>query len=157
MTETVTPVLGDEDVPLDVPTRKQQWKWVVVVDRALPIGLMVNAAACVSATVGASMPHLVGPGGVDGSGLAHQGLPWTGISILAADAPTLHEVRTKAETKDGLLVVDMPQAAQRSHVYAGYLDLLAEAAHEDMTYHAVGIVGPRNKVDKLVGRLGLLR
>jgi hypothetical protein len=157
VTRPTAGALPDDDVRLDVPTRKQQWKWVVVIDRALPVGLMVNAAACISAAVGTSMPHLVGPAGVDASGLTHEGLPWTGISVLAADAPALHELRTKAEARDGLLVLDMPEVAQRSTAYAGYLDRLAETAHEDIAYHAIGIVGPRKKVDKLVGRLGLLR
>jgi hypothetical protein len=34
---------------------------------------------------------------------------------------------------------------------------VASTEAADLTYYAVSIVGPRNKVDKLVGKLSLLR
>lgn len=46
---------------LALTTRQQRTKWVVVVDRDLPIGLIANAAACLSATIGQQRPDLLGP------------------------------------------------------------------------------------------------
>lgn len=51
----------------------------------------------------------------------------------------------------------MPERAQSSRVYDEYLDRLAGTKHEDLTYRAVSLVGPRNQVSKLVGKLSLLR
>jgi hypothetical protein len=145
------------DERLALTTRQQRTKWVIVVDQDLPPGLMVNAAACLSATVGQQLPELLGPPTLDGSGQEHQPLPYIGCSILGADAATLHELRAKAATKEGLLVLDMPQAAQQATAHTEYQAKMAATPHETMTYYAVGLVGPRNKVDKLVGRLSLLR
>jgi hypothetical protein len=156
MTET-TELAPNDDIQLDVTTRQQRLKWTIVVDEKLPIGLIANAVACMSAAVGQNRPDLLGPAGTDASGITHQALPWTGCSILATDVATLHELRTKALTKEGLVVLDMPQIAQESTAYADYLDTLPHTSHEDMTYYAVGFIGARNKVDKLVGRLSLLR
>ncbi|GAA3396926.1 DUF2000 domain-containing protein [Cryptosporangium minutisporangium] len=150
-------VATPDDERLALTTRQQRTKWVVVVDQDLPIGLQVNAAACLSATVGGQRPELLGPVTVDGSGVEHQPLPYTGCSILGADAATLHRIRTKAVTRPTVLVVDMPQIAQRATAYTEYQAAMAATPHEEMTYYAVGLVGPRNQVDKLVGGLELLR
>lgn len=153
----MTGPLTDDDVRLDLSTREAPWKWVLVIDSALPVGLLANAAACLAATVGSAVPRLIGPATSDSSGLRHQGLPWTGCSILGADSAALHRLRTRAEGREGLLVVDMPSAAQESRVYGEYLDTVAATDHDDITYLAVSILGPRNRVDKLVGGLRLLR
>lgn len=142
---------------LSLTTKQQRTKWVVVVDRDLPIGLIANAAACLSATIGQQRPDLLGPATPDASGLEHQPLPFIGCSILGADAATVHRVRTKAATRPSLLVVDMPQAAQRATAYTEYQAALATTPHEELSYYAVGLVGPRNQIDKVVGGLQLLR
>ncbi|WP_226900043.1 DUF2000 family protein [Nonomuraea phyllanthi] len=53
-------------------------------------------------------------------------------------------------------VADMPAAAQQTRVYADYLATVKETGAEDIEYYAVSIVGPRNRVDKIVGRLPLM-
>lgn len=149
--------LRTADVRTDLSTRQAPLKWVVVVDEDLPAGRAVNAAACLAAAVGKAMPHLLGGDGRDGSGHPHPGLPWAGCSVLAADAATLHALREKGAAKEDVFVVDMPEPAQTSRIYDEYLGLLAGTKHEDLTYLAVGLVGPRNRIGKLVGGLPLLR
>ncbi|QHY94119.1 hypothetical protein SSPS47_03120 [Streptomyces sp. S4.7] len=147
-------------VRTDLSTRRAPLKWVIVVDQDLPAGRAVNAAACTAAAVGRALPDLLGGDGRDGrdgSGHVHPGLPWAGCSVLAADTATLHALREKAAAKEDVLVVDMPEPAQTSRIYDEYLDLLAGTKHEDLTYHAVALVGPRNRIGKLVGKLFLLR
>ena len=151
------PELLDDLTRSDLPTSKARLKWVIVLDAALGRGLMANAAACVAAVVGYATPNLLGRGGADASGHHHLGLPWAGCSILAGDEATLREIRARAVADQGLLVVDMPQPAQTNRVYDEYLAELAQKNAADLAYHAVSIVGPRNAVDKLVGKLPLLR
>ncbi|MFI6347827.1 DUF2000 domain-containing protein [Streptomyces sp. NPDC050560] len=146
----------DEGVRTDLSTRSAPVKWVVVVDEALPAGRAVNAAVCVAAAVGKARPELLAGHGEDGSGNTHPGLPWAGCSILAADAATLHGLRERAAARPDLFVVDMPGPAQTARVYDDYLAALAATPHQELTYHAVSLVGPRNRVTKLVGRLPLL-
>lgn len=148
--------LSPEDIQIDLPTREARIKWTMVIDQDLGPGLAANTASCMAAAVGREIPGILGPGGDDASGRTHPGLPWTGCTILAGDAETVRRVRERAVTKSGLLVVDMPRPAQVCRVYAGYLDVLAKSQPEDIQYHGVSLVGPRNKVDKIVGRLPLL-
>lgn len=151
------PQLTSEDVTTHESTRKARLKWVIVVDESLPAGRVTNAAACMAAAVGKALPDLLGRDGEDASGVAHPGLPWAGCTVLAADAATLRQIRTKAAAKDQMLIVDMPEQAQTSRVYDEYLGLIAEAESDTLDYLAVSLVGPRNTVDRLVGRLALLR
>jgi hypothetical protein len=153
-----TPQLSSEDIRTDLSTRKAKLKWVIVVDETLAAGRLVNAAACMAAAVGKALPDLVGRDGEDASGVPHPGLPWAGCSILATDAGTLHTLRAETVAKgDELLIVDMPELAQTSRVYDEYLDQLASTKNEDLTYCAISLIGPRNKIDRLVRKLSLLR
>lgn len=117
---------------------------------------MVNAAACIAAATGAMVEGLVARGGPDAAGTIHPGLPWAGCTVLSATAAELAVLRGKAAASEGVLVVDMPAVAQAHRVYDDYLAELADTKAEDLAVCAVSIVGPRNRVDKLVKRLPLL-
>jgi hypothetical protein len=145
-----------DEIDTAAPTRSARLKWVVVVDGSLPAGRIANATACVGAATGAAVAGLLGPDAVDAGGTAHAGLPWIGCTVLAADGAQLAAIRAKAVASDGVFVADMPAHAQLTRVYDEYLAEVATRAPEDLGYLAVGIVGPRNRVDRIVGRLPLL-
>ena len=142
------------EIRTHLPTRAARLKWVVVVDESLPPGRAVNAAICVAAATGAGVTGLLGSEGSDATGSVHPGLPWAGCSVLAASGEQLSAIREKASAAADVYLADMPRQAQETRVYDDYLRDLAAA--EDIDYHAVSIVGPRNRVDKLVRRLPLL-
>ena len=143
-----------DEIRTGEPTRSARLKWVVVVDASLPAGRAANAAVCVSAATASGVDGLLGPDARDATGSDHPGLPWAGCSILAASSDQLAQVRAKAAASLGVFVADMPAAAQHTRVYDEYL---TEVATTDVPqYYAVSIVGPRNRVDKIVGKLPLL-
>ncbi|MFD8502311.1 DUF2000 domain-containing protein [Streptomyces sp. NPDC059687] len=144
---------ASEEIDPTVSTRAARLKWVVVVDRDLPPGRAVNAAVCAAAATQSSVAGLLGEDAADAEGTVHHGLPWSGCSILAADAAAL---RAKAASYADTFVADMPALAQETLVYADYRAALGKTAAEDVAYCAVSIVGPRNRVGKLVGKLPLL-
>ncbi|HVV10907.1 DUF2000 domain-containing protein [Amycolatopsis sp.] len=145
------------DVRNGATTRSAKLKWVVVADPSLGPGLVANATACLGAAAAAVLPDLVGGAVPDASGQVHAGLPWTGVSILAADAGKLREIRAKAATKEGVFITDMTKHAQASRSYEEYRAGVGETEEADLAYYAIGLLGPRNKIDKLVGGLPLLR
>jgi hypothetical protein len=147
---------GPDEVRAGEPTRNARLKWVLVVDATLPPGRAVNAVACVSAATAAGVSGLLGPDAKDGDGSLHPGLPWAGCAVLGASAEQLSTIRAKAAATPGVFVADMPSAAQHTRVYDEYLTAVSSAAGEQLGYYALSIVGPRNRVDKIVGRLGLL-
>jgi hypothetical protein len=113
--------------------------------------------ACIAASTGTAVTGLIGPGGHDASGHPHPGLPWAGCTVLTATSAALADIRGKAAAADGMVVVDMPRSAQTNRVYDGYLAELAQTKPGDLAVSAVSIIGPRNKVSKLVKDLSLLR
>lgn len=156
MTDDVPVGFDPDEVRLDEPTRSARLKWVVVVDDALPAGRAVNAAVCAAAATATGVAGLLGPDAVDADGSAHPGLPWAGCSVLAAPTERLGAIRAKAVASPGVHVADVPAAAQTNRVYQDYLDEVAAADAQALAHLAVSIVGPRNRVDKIVGRLPLL-
>jgi hypothetical protein len=155
---TESPRLGyaPEEIITSEPTRSAKYKWVIVVDNARPAGLMVNAAACVAASTGALVDGLIARSGPDASGYAHPGLPWSGCTVLGGTADQVAAVRAQAAAADGVLVVDMPAVAQSHRVYDDYLAELARTDPADLAPCAFSVIGPRNRVDKMVRMLTLL-
>lgn len=143
-----------EEILLGQPTRAAKLKWVIVVDEALPAGRAVNAAVCAAAATAVAVPGLLGPEVEDATGTRHLGLPWAGCSILGADSARLAAVRARAEAAVDILVADMPSIAQSIRVYDEYVEQLART--DGVGYYAVSLIGPRNKVDKIVRKLPLL-
>jgi hypothetical protein len=138
------------------PTRSARYKWVVVVDPAVPAGRLVNAVACVAASTGAVVDGLIAHGGPDASGQQHAGLPWAGCTVLGGTADEIAAVRGRAAGSPDVLVVDMPAAAQAHRVYDHYLAELARTDPGDLAVCAFSVIGPRNRVDKIVRKLSLM-
>lgn len=145
---------SEAEIDIEAPTRSARLKWVIVVDGALDRGRSGNAIACVAAAFGASVPGLLGPDAVGPDGVVHPGLPWAGCSLLAGTADDLRRISARAHASEQEHVVDMPEAAQATRVYAEYLSGMS--AVPDPMLLAVGVVGPRNRVDKLTKGLQLL-
>ncbi|MEU9417895.1 DUF2000 domain-containing protein [Streptomyces sp. NPDC048272] len=145
-----------EETDYSLSTRQARLKWVVVVDSDLPPGRVANAAVCAAAPTVASVPGLLGAHADDAEGVVHPGLPWTGCSVLVADSATLRAIRAKAASRTDTFVADVPAAAQSTRVYSEFITAVGKTRTEDIEYCAVSIVGPRNWVDKTVGRLALM-
>src|ERR1700750_2377900 len=114
---------------------------VIVIDRDLPKGLAANAAAVLAHGFGARVPDLVGPGFEDGAGAVHTGLIPTGLPILGASAADLPALRAAA-AEQGLLVVDLPTAAQQTTDYDVFRTAVAGTAPGGLAYLGVLVSGP---------------
>ncbi|WP_405962364.1 DUF2000 domain-containing protein [Streptomyces sp. NBC_00723] len=152
----VTVGFAPEEVDFTMSTRRARLKWVVVVDADLPPGRAANAAICAAAPTVASIPGLLGTDATDAEGTMHPGLPWAGCSVLVADSATLRAIRAKAASRTDTFVADVPAAAQSTRVYGDFIAAVGKTRTADFDYCAVSIVGPRNPVDKIVGKLPLM-
>ena len=146
----------DDEIDTSAPTRAARLKWVVVINDSIPAGRAVNAAVCVAGATVAAVGGLLGPDAVDAAGQTHPGLPWAGCSVLTADAETLRAIRAKGEAHEATFVADMPEAAQTTRVYDEYLGAMLSVGADEIEYLAVSLVGPKNRIDKIVGRLPLM-
>ncbi|MFE3826928.1 DUF2000 domain-containing protein [Streptomyces sp. NPDC059092] len=145
-----------EEVDFTLSTRQARLKWVVVVNADLPPGRAANAAICAAAPTVTAVPGLLGTDAADAEGTVHPGLPWAGCSVLVADSATLRTIRAKAASRADIFVADVPAAAQSTRVYSDFITAVGKTPTEDIDYCAVSVVGPRNPVDKIVGKLPLM-
>jgi hypothetical protein len=126
---------------------------VIVVDEALPPGKASNAAAVVAFTLGQRHSRLVGAPLQERDGTAHPGLIPIGITVLKATADQLSELRQKSLPHCD--VVDFPVQGQATTDYTAFLNAVLTHSGESLQYVAVGLLGPRNRVGKLVGGFSL--
>lgn len=132
-------------------------KCVMVISEALPVGLAVNAAGVLAATLGRKVDSLVGEDVVDGSGDRHAGLVRIPIPVLKADEEAIRSVRARAAGLKGLLVVDVTEVAQSSRTYEEYEGRMAVTQGDGLGYLGVALYGEKRSVNKLTGNLPLLR
>ena len=131
-------------------------KCVMVISGSLPVGLAVNAAGVLAATLGRKVESLVGPDVVDGSGESHAGLVRIPIPVLKADEEEIKRVRERAAGLEGLLVVDVTETAQSSRTYEEYEDRMSLTRGDGLGYLGVALYGEKRSVNKLTGNLPLL-
>ncbi len=129
---------------------------VIVVDEALPVGQTANAAAVMALTIGQRHPVLVGEPLVDGSGFNHPGLIPIGIAVLAASQQELSEIRQKG-LQIGCDVVDFPIEGQQTKNYQTFREAVAVIEPQSLRYVGVSLIGQKNEISKIVGRLKLLK
>ena len=130
---------------------------MMVISESLPVGLAVNAAGVLAATLGRRVESLVGPDVVDGSGERHAGLVRIPIPVLKADEEEIRKVRARAAELEDLLVVDVTETAQSSRTYEEYEDRMSLAQGDGLGYLGVALYGEKRSVNKLTGNLPLLR
>ncbi|MBA1334950.1 MAG: hypothetical protein HPY66_0571 [Firmicutes bacterium] len=113
---------------------------VIIVDKDLPIGRLVNAAAVTALTIGQR----------------HPGLIPIGIAVLAASQDELPDIRRKG-LEAGCDVIDFPVEGQQTTNYQAFREAVAAIQPEEMRYAGIALVGEKKEISKIVGNLRLLK
>ncbi len=134
-------------------------KCVMVIDAALPLGVIANTAGIMGLTLGKRVPEAVGPDVLDKSGRAHLGIVQIPVPVLKADGETIDALRRRLYEPEfaGLTVVDFSDVAQSCNVYDDYVRKAAGAEESGFHYFGLGICGEKKLVNRLTGSLPLLR
>lgn len=137
----------------------QNEKCVMVMDEALPLGILANTAGILGITLGKHIPEAVGPDVVDQTGNMHRGIIQIPVPVLKADQARLRAIREQLyrEEFSDLIVVDFSDVAQSCNVYEEFIEKAAQRAESTYTYFGIGICGAKKLVNKLTGSLPLLR
>lgn len=132
-------------------------KCVIVVDEALPIGLIANTAAILGITLGARLPETVGASVRDGSGREHMGIIEFPVPILKASADIINSLRLTLYDSgySDLTAADFSDVAQSCKTYDEYIDKMSAA--EEIRYFGIALCGDKKKVSSLTGNLPLLK
>lgn len=134
-------------------------KCVMVIDEALPLGIIANTAAILGTTLGKKQPDIVGADVVDKSRNAHMGIVSTPVPILKGNAQLIKEIRERLYEKEfkELLVIDFSDIAQGCKDYDDYTYKLSETTESELQYLGIALCGNKKLVNKLTGSIPLLR
>lgn len=131
----------------------------MIIDQALPLGLLTNTAAVMGVTIGKHLPEAVGADVADQTGCEHLGIIEFPIPILKGTKETIKELRTRLyqDTFHDLKVVDFSDTAQGCKTYDEYMEKMAGISEQELSYMGIAICGDKKKVNKLTGNMPLLR
>ncbi len=130
----------------------------VVVEPALPPGLLANTVATLAVGLGSAMPGLGGTLLADSAGRTFHCSANRPVPILQAPSGTVRDLLLRAlPPPQRGVVVPFPGFARAIHRFEDYL---TQFPHRDLAEEAVeglGLAGPERWVRSLTGSLKLLR
>ena len=134
-------------------------KCVMVVDEAMPQGIIANSTAVMGVTIGKLFPEVVGQDVVDQTGYRHQGIIEFPIPILKGNRDFLRDMRERLyePTFEQLTVVDFFDVAQGFKTYSEYIEKMTHVPESAIDYFGLTLFGNKKQVNKLTGSLPLLR
>jgi len=132
-------------------------KCVIVLDQDLPVWLLANSSAVLALTLGKTVDGILGHDIQDGSGETHRGITNTVLPILKTEKTNLTTIRERANSLDGVIVVDFSDVAQRTKIYEGLAAQLQATKSEDLRYLGIALYGDKQAINSLTGSLALLR
>jgi hypothetical protein len=132
-------------------------KSAVLLDQELPIGLAANAISVVGVSIGRAFDGLVGPPLKSQDGHLYPGVVLAPLPILATTQMDLRTTYLRVADDPEMIVFPFSKLAQSCKTYDEYEAILSATDSADMPLAAVGIVGPRKSVNKLVGSFPLFK
>lgn len=134
-------------------------KCVIVVDENLPLGIIANTAAILGITMGMKMPDVVGNDVLDLEGNAHMGIIQFPVPILKGNTDILKKLRTRLFEPQfsELTVVDFSDLAQGCKTYNEFIGKMANTSESRLNYIGIAVCGNKKQINKLTGRMPLLR
>lgn len=132
-------------------------KHAIVVSEDLPAGLAVNAASVLAVTLGVRVDDLLGGEVADADGVVHPGIIYRPLPVLRAGMAAIARIVQAASEDNELFCAAFSSLAQSCKTYDEYAHRLSETRTDAVQAVAVALVGPKKKVNTLVGSLPLLR
>lgn len=135
-------------------------KIAMVINKEIGIGLVANTAAVLGISLSKLyQEQIVGCDIQDADGNVHLGITAKNIPILGASREQIKMIRDAVfiSSDSEITVVDFSEVAQKCLDYNDYEKKLSCIPASDIYYLGMCLYGPKKKVNKLTGNLGLLR
>ncbi len=138
------------------------FKIAIIVDPALPLGLLANTVATLAIGIGAAAPIFGGTALTDQAGRTVSTSANRPVPILQAPAEQIGALLLKAlpdaaQNPDGRIIVPFPQFARAVHSFEDYLALFPQQDLARAAIDGLALAGPEKWLRSLTGNLKLLR
>ncbi|WP_372001248.1 DUF2000 domain-containing protein [Tistrella mobilis] len=130
----------------------------IIIDPALPAGLLANTIAGIAIGLGAARPSLGAVALTDAAGRATATITNLPVPVLQAPGEVIRSLLLKAlPAPEDAVVVPFPGFARSLHVFADYVATFPDRDLGTETIDGFGLFGPDKWVRSLTGSLKLLR
>lgn len=130
----------------------------IIIDPALPAGLLANTIAGIAIGLGAARPSLGAVALTDAAGRATATITNLPVPVLQASGEVIRSLLLKAlPAPEDAVVVPFPGFARSLHVFADYVATFPDRDLGTETIDGFGLFGPDKWVRSLTGSLKLLR
>lgn len=130
----------------------------IIVNPALPLGLLANTVGAISIGLGASMPQLAARRLTDRENRTIDISSNQPVPILQADNETIRPLLLRALAQpEGRAIVPFPAFARALHDYRDYEATFPGRDLAEEAIDGLGLAGPSKWVRSLTGSLKLLR
>lgn len=131
----------------------------IIVNPALPAGLIANTVGAIGIGIGAKRPQLAADRLTDRHQRTIDISSNKPVPILQADAETIRNIMLKiiASGTEELVTVPFPAFARALHNYQDYQQTFPDRDLSQETIDGLGLAGPTKLVKSLTGALKLLR
>ncbi len=134
------------------------YKWTLIIDQSLPIGLVANTAAVLALTLGKLLPEVIGEDMTDADNFQHLGITRLAMPILKGDGQLLSDLRSAVRAyEEELMVVDLTSDTLNTRSNEEYAARLKNTQSNQIEYLGLALCGRKKLVNKFTGHLGLLR
>lgn len=130
-------------------------KSAIIINPELPVGYLANAIACIASGIFLNGGDLVGPE-IKGKDVDYIPITKIPILILKPGTKSLFELCKQAQSLS-LKYMAFTKEAQSTTDYDTYEKSVSGQPLESVTLLGLGVVGPDNIVNSLVGSLPMLR
>lgn len=134
-------------------------KCVMIIDKALPIGLIANTAAVLGSSLSHHVSGLIGPDISYGGSGTHKGVTTVPFPILAMGRNGIKEIhdRVKSENSEDITVIGFNTVAQKSKSCEEYTQKLNNMDPGDLNYLGICLWGPKKLINRLCGSIAMLK
>ncbi len=130
-------------------------KSAIIIDPVLPLGYLANAVACIASGIFNNGNDFVGQE-IKGKDVDYIPITKIPILILKPGNKTLLELCRQAQSMN-LKYMAFTQEAQSTTDYDAYIKSVSGLPLESVSLLGLGVVGPDDAVNSLVGNLPMLR
>lgn len=130
-------------------------KSAIIINSDLPIGYLANAVACIASGIFLNGTDLVGPE-IKGEDVNYIPITKIPILLLKPGTKSLLELCKQAQTLP-LKYMAFTKEAQSTTDYKAYTNSVSGRPLKSVTLLGLGVVGPDNVVNSLIGNLPMLR
>lgn len=134
-------------------------KCVLILDSAMPAGLIANTAVILGITLGKLLPQVAGEDAWDADGGRHPGIVTFPVPVLQSTPEGIRTVRQRLAEPEfqDVTAADFSDLAQGCRTYAEFLEKMARTPENALSYLGLILCGSRKKVNRLTGSIPLLR